>query len=154
MNRYEIRDGQLVPLQDHYVEVDLEDDFETATDSNTLLALRLPNDIDPEDVAGRLDHITAIIVEFPKFADGRAYSQARILRDQYQFRGKIIARGDVLPDQIFFMVRCGIDSVELASNNIDVYQRALGTFSHVYQRGSDTIEPVFAKRQNYPLRVD
>ena len=153
MNRYDISDGQLLPTDIHYIEMGLDDGAPTTDDPNALLALRLPNAADPEDIVPFLDWIAAVIVEFPKFADGRAYTQARILRDYYQFRGRIIATGDVLPDQLFFMVRCGIDVIEVEANNLDTYQRALGSFSHVYQRASDALEPISVKRQKPNLSV-
>ena len=60
---------------------------------------------------GRLHALVAL--EFPKFTDGRAYSQARLLRERYGYRGEIRAVGDVLRDQLRFMARSGFDAFEL-----------------------------------------
>ena len=46
---------------------------------------------------------------FAKFADGRAFSYARLLRDRFGFKGEMRASGDVLIDEISFMLRCGFD---------------------------------------------
>ena len=62
-------------------------------------ALELPNDADP--MAADLTGITRIDLHFPKFTDGRAYSQARLLRQRRQFSGEIRATGDVLIDQLY-----------------------------------------------------
>ena len=70
-------------------------------------ALELPNDADP--MAADLTGITRIDLHFPKFTDGRAYSQARLLRQRRQFSGEIRATGDVLIDQLVHMARCGFD---------------------------------------------
>ncbi len=61
-------------------------------------------------LAADLAHVTAIAVNFPKFADGRGYSTARILREDLGFAGEIRAIGDVLIDQIALMRRCGFDA--------------------------------------------
>ncbi|MBF5004382.1 DUF934 domain-containing protein [Diaphorobacter caeni] len=67
----------------------------------------LPNDADPLalDLAG----VERIDLDFPKFTDGRAFSQARLLRQRRQFTGEIRATGDVLIDQLVQMARCGFD---------------------------------------------
>lgn len=62
------------------------------------------------EVIGDLDNLNLIQVTFPSFADGRAYSTARLLRDRFGFKGEIRAGGDVLLDQLQAMQRCGIDS--------------------------------------------
>jgi uncharacterized protein (DUF934 family) len=61
-----------------------------------------------------LERIELIALRFPRYADGRNYSTARILRDRLGFRGRIRARGDVLRDQIGFMRRAGFDSFEIS----------------------------------------
>ncbi|WP_159968011.1 DUF934 domain-containing protein, partial [Raoultella sp. 18098] len=69
--------------------------------------LDMPNDADPlvQDLAG----IDRIDLHFPKFTDGRAFSQARLLRQRRKFQGEIRATGDVLIDQLVQMARCGFD---------------------------------------------
>ena len=52
---------------------------------------------------------------FAKFADGRAFSYARLLRDRYGFRGELRAIGDVLIDEIPLMLRCGFDSFDVTN---------------------------------------
>lgn len=71
-------------------------------------------DAAPDELAADLPSIDLIAVEFPKFTDGRGYSIARLLRDRLGFKGELRAVGDVLPDQVLFMQRCGFDSMQLA----------------------------------------
>ncbi|MBA5778311.1 DUF934 domain-containing protein [Stappia sp. F7233] len=64
---------------------------------------------------GRLEAVALIAIEFPKFSDGRGYSSARLLREKHGYQGELRAIGDVLLDQIPFMIRCGIDSFEVVN---------------------------------------
>lgn len=65
---------------------------------------------DPEPLADDVHRLDLVVLQFPKFTDGRAYSQARVLRVHLGFGGILRAIGDILPDQLEFMRRCGIDS--------------------------------------------
>jgi uncharacterized protein (DUF934 family) len=64
---------------------------------------------------GELAQRPLIALAFDKFADGRAFSYARLLRDRYGFRGELRAIGDVLIDEIPFMLRCGFESFEVTN---------------------------------------
>jgi len=101
----------------------------------------------PESVAGDLDALSIIAVNFPKFADGRGYSTARLLRERYGFRGEIRAIGDVLHDQLFFMTRCGIDAFAVrADKDIEAALAGLRVFSDAYQAAVDQPQPLFRRR--------
>jgi uncharacterized protein (DUF934 family) len=54
-----------------------------------------------------------VALAFAKFADGRAFSYARLLRDRFGFKGEMRATGDVLIDEIPLMMRCGFTSFEV-----------------------------------------
>lgn len=69
------------------------------------VGVRLPNTADVTELAEDLPKLAVVALEFPKFSDGRAYSQARLLRERFGYRGEIRAVGDVLRDQLFFMAR-------------------------------------------------
>ena len=75
-------------------------------------AVSLANTDPVEDLAPHLGRLRLIVLEFPKFSDGRAYSQARLLRGRMGYRGELRATGAVLQDQVAFMLRCGFDSFE------------------------------------------
>ena len=101
----------------------------------------------PEAIADDLQHFAVIGVDFPKFADGRAYSTARLLRERYGYRGEIRAIGDVLQDQLFFMKRCGIDAYAVrADKDINAALAGLRVFSEAYQAAVDQPQPLFRRR--------
>ena len=108
----------------------------------------MPTD-DPLALAGRLDGLAVIAVEFAKFSDGRGYSIATLLRSRLGFKGEIRAVGDVLIDQLFAMARCGIDSFALRGDqDVEVAKRAFETFPAVYQWAADERDFVLATQAN------
>lgn len=107
------------------------------------------NGDDPiEETAADLDHFPVIAVHFPKFADGRGYSLAALLRQRYGYRGELRAVGDVLHDQLFFLQRVGFDAFALHPEKDAAYALAAGfsTFSERYQGASDQPLPLFRRR--------
>jgi len=71
----------------------------------------------PEEIAGDLDRLALVALDFPSFGDGRAYSSARVLREHHGFAGEIRAVGDVLLEQLHLMDRSGFDAFEVASDD-------------------------------------
>ncbi len=74
------------------------------------VALQVDPTVDLSPTADALDRLAAIVIPFSKFSDGRGYSLARRLRDEFHFKGEIRATGDVLLDQLPLMLRCGFDA--------------------------------------------
>lgn len=109
-------------------------------------ALVLGNDVVVEEINGDLLQFDTIILSFPSFADGRAYSQARILRERVGFKGEVRARGDVLYDQVSFMRRCGFDVFEVTSERAAALNAALREFSFAYQTSADAAAPIWRRR--------
>ncbi len=109
-------------------------------------ALVLPNTADVGEIAPVLAHFSAVILEFPSFRDGRAYSQARLLRERCGYAGEIRARGEILRDQALFMARAGFDAVEIAEERASGAVAALREFSAFYQQGADGSAPVWRRR--------
>jgi uncharacterized protein (DUF934 family) len=104
----------------------------------TALGIRLHSDQSPDLIAADVAHFAVVALEFPKFRDGRAYSYARLLRERYGFKGELRAVGDVLLEQLFFMIRVGFDAFELDSAEpLRDYQTALADFSVWYQPTGD-----------------
>ena len=96
----------------------------------------LPNAADMADLDALPGSLSLVVLEFPAFTDGRAYSQARQLRTKLGYRGELRASGDVLADQAAFMVGVGFDSFEIAPDqSLDVWTRASRSMSLAYQRG-------------------
>ena len=102
------------------------------------LGVRLRSDQSPETIAADLARIALVALEFPKFRDGRAYSHARILREHHAFQGEVRAVGDVLMEQLHFMLRSGFDAFELAADDpLTQYETAKSEFSVWYQPTGD-----------------
>ncbi len=106
--------------------------------------LSLTNYADPMQQA--LQDIQTIELHFPKFTDGRAFSQALMLRRRCGFTGDIRATGDVLIDQLSQMQRCGFSSAVLrADQDIAKGQQLLAHFSAFYQGDVTQPQPLFAR---------
>jgi uncharacterized protein (DUF934 family) len=102
------------------------------------LGIRLRSDQSPELIAADVAHFRVVALEFPKFRDGRAYSYARLLRERYGFEGELRAVGEVLLEQLFFMMRVGFDAFEVVSADpLRDYQTSLADFSVWYQPTAD-----------------
>ena len=100
--------------------------------------LVLDNTEDVTRLGERLDGIELIILQFPKFTDGRAYTQARLLRERLGYTGELRAAGQVYIDQIPFMLRCGFDSFESEQKGFaEALAKARTLFSVVYQPTGD-----------------
>lgn len=113
-------------------------DREALSASGALLAVRLDPAGHPEDIAADLHMFAMIALEFPSFADGRAYSHARILRGQMGFSGELRACGDVLRDQFLFLHRCGFDALEVKKEaDAAAWARSVGAVSAAYQPALD-----------------
>lgn len=88
-----------------------------------------------------------ISINFPKFADGRGYSAARLLRERFVYKGELRATGDVLIDQLYFMKRCGFDTFALRDDQIvEDAIAAFSTFTVNYQNDANDQQPLFRRR--------
>ena len=117
-------------------------DASSASTGSSERVITLANDADPREL--KLDGIERIDLHFPKFTDGRAFSQAFLLRRRLGFTGEIRATGDVLIDQLLQMQRCGFDAAVLRSDqNQDIAQRQLQRYPAFYQGDALTPEPHF-----------
>jgi len=106
--------------------------------------LELANDADPRDVS--LAGIDRIDLQFPKFTDGRAFSQAFLLRRRLGFKGEIRATGDVLADQLQQMARSGFNSAVLrADQDLSIAERQLARYAEFYQGDAVQAKPHFLK---------
>lgn len=118
----------------------------TLRQRGTLVGVRLLNTANVADLVDDLPALALITLEFPKFADGRAYSQARLLRERYGYQGEIRATGDVLRDQLFFMTRSGFDAFELrADRSLEDALEAFNDFSESYQPAADQPLPLYRR---------
>ena len=100
-----------------------------------------------ELLAADLSRFALIAADFSGPSEGRGYSQARLLREQWKFGGELRAIGYVRRDQLFFMARCGFNSFELPDSDIEDAHTALRTFSRAYQPSNDLGLPLKLRRR-------
>ena len=115
----------------------------TTTHQNVVV---LPNDADPLKVG--LDGVDRVDLNFPKFTDGRAFSQAFLLRRRLGYTGEIRATGDVLVDQLAQMERSGFNVAVLrADQDMAIAQRVLAAYPGYgvgkYQGDAVDVQPHF-----------
>lgn len=104
----------------------------------------------PEALADDLARIAVIAVNFPKFADGRGYSSAALLRSRYGYSGELRAFGDVLRDQFNYLTRCGFDALQPRADRytdaqLDAALASLADFSKPYQASVADPQPLFRR---------
>lgn len=103
-----------------------------------------------QDVLVLRDHLPTlpiVILCFGAFADGRSFSQARILRDQLDYLGEIRAAGAYMQDQLFYLSRCGVNSFLLPADvKVESALQSLNDFSDSYQAACDEPQPLFRRR--------
>jgi uncharacterized protein (DUF934 family) len=93
-----------------------------------------PNNKNVADLAPFLDRLAVVALVFPNFKDGRGYSQARLLRERYGFRGELRATGQILRDQFVFLVRAGFDALDVAkAADAEAFASALARYTVFYQ---------------------
>jgi uncharacterized protein (DUF934 family) len=165
-----VENGQIVP--DRYVYVGADEpipdrapvivpaqrflaDADALTRRDGSLGVIWPNDRRIAELAPWLGHLALVALHFPKFRDGRAYSQARLLRETYGYRGTLRATGDVLRDQFHFLIRAGFDSFEVKKPaDARVFAEAASRYSVVYQPGADGRVPASRRRAQRVLADD
>jgi len=99
------------------------------------LGVRFGNTDRPEALEGFLHGLAVIVLPFPAFNDGRAYSIARRLREM-GYAGELRATGNVLPDQLQFMQQVGFDAFEIGERfPLETWRKASRQMSLAYQRG-------------------
>jgi uncharacterized protein (DUF934 family) len=116
--------------------------------------LEIANTEDPRTLD--LTGVARIDLNFPKFTDGRAYSQAFLLRRRLGFQGEIRATGDVLIDQLVQMERTGFDVAVLREDqHLEFAQRQFDRYRGFYQGDAVTVSPRFVTHpQPAPATAD
>jgi uncharacterized protein (DUF934 family) len=106
-----------------------------------------PNNRDLDDLVPYLDRFAAVALVFPSFRDGRAYSQARLLRERHGYGGELRATGQVLRDQFVFMSRAGFDAFEVKKDaDADAFAATVQRYSVFYQPTGDGRVAAFNRR--------
>jgi uncharacterized protein (DUF934 family) len=122
---------------------------ETLHSRNGPIGIALAGDQPPALIEADVARFELIVLDFPTFKDGRAYSQARLLRERYGFTGELRATGDILRDQFLFLHRCGFDAFEVTTpDSAAAWEAALAEISVTYQPGTDDRTPANVLRQS------
>jgi uncharacterized protein (DUF934 family) len=110
------------------------------------VGVALPNTVDVTLLRTELPRWSLVALQFPKWTDGRAYSQARLLRARLGYAGQIRAIGEVLVDMLPLLERSGFDAARLREDqSVDAARRALGHFAGYYQGDANNARPRFLR---------
>ena len=114
------------------------DDPQTLSRRAGKIGVIWPNNRDVDDLVPWLDRLAAVALVFPTFRDGRAYSQARLLRERHGYDGELRATGQVLRDQFVFMLRAGFDAFEVKKqSDAEAFAATTQRYSVFYQPTGD-----------------
>jgi uncharacterized protein (DUF934 family) len=143
-----LEDVESLPTGDIYVPLE---EWVNARDKlfgrNSRLGVALKNTDDVTLIQDDLESLDLIVLEFPKMADGRAFTQARLLRERLGFKGEIRATGDVLHDQLFYMQRCGFNAFELRDGqDVTGSLKAFTEMNVTYQPAADEEFPIWRRQ--------
>jgi uncharacterized protein (DUF934 family) len=110
-------------------------------------AVWLGPDDEVESLVPWLGSLPLIALDFPNFRDGRAYSQAYLLRSRFGWAGELRAVGDVLRDQLSHMRQCGFDSFAVREDkSAEDALKGLAGMSVLYGRSVIEPRPLFRRR--------
>jgi uncharacterized protein (DUF934 family) len=135
-----VADGEAVPDGEHAIVgfARWQAERDAFAGRNARIGIRLANTDDVQALAEDIARIGLIALEFPKFNDGRAYSQARLLRERLGFTGELRATGQVLRDQYPFMRRCGFDAFEVSEGTtVEAFRKSEAMITRCYQPAGD-----------------
>lgn len=114
-----------------------------------------PNDADIEDLAADLSRLSLVALQFPKWVDGRAYSQAHLLRNRLRYSGEVRATGEVLVDMVPLLARTGFDAAVLRHDQSqEAAERALHFFPGHYQGDTQEYRPLFNRPAGEAYRIE
>jgi uncharacterized protein (DUF934 family) len=116
--------------------------------AHAAVGVLVPNTTDIEAVYAEMADRPLIALQFPAFTDGRALSQATVLRKRLAFKGELRAVGDVIRDLVFWLGRCGFDSiVPRQDQSLEGCRAALRELTVAYQAAADDHTPVWMRRR-------
>lgn len=101
----------------------------------------------PKALLDNIHRFPLIAIKFSSFVDGRGFSMGTLLRERYGYAGELRAIGNIIPDQLFYLKRCGFNAFSMAEGvDLTVACSALKDFSESYQEGYDQPVPLFSRR--------
>uniref|UniRef100_Q07QS0 Uncharacterized conserved protein UCP030820 n=1 Tax=Rhodopseudomonas palustris (strain BisA53) TaxID=316055 RepID=Q07QS0_RHOP5 len=122
---------------------------------NSPVGVIWPNNRNVEELVPYLDRLDAIALVFPTFRDGRAHSQARLLRERHGYRGELRATGQVLRDQFVFLLRNGFDAFEVKKQaDAEAFAATAARYSAFYQPTGDSHRPGALQRRRLARKAE
>jgi len=116
-------------------------------DHDGQIGVWIEGNTDIEAIVEPLLELPLIAINFPKFADGRGFSIARLLRGRYKYQGELRAIGGFIRDQLYLLKRCGFDAFKFIDNTeLSEAAKSLKDFSETYQVSADEENPLFRRR--------
>jgi uncharacterized protein (DUF934 family) len=120
--------------------------------AGVITGVTVANTVDIETLAADLPRLALVVLCFPKWVDGRAYTQARLLRSRFRFAGEVRATGDVLVDMVPLLARTGFSTAQLRPDQrVEAAERALGFFAGHYQ--GDVLQPLPAFQRDLSVEL-
>ena len=111
------------------------------------LGIWLEGHAEIEQIIEPLLDLPLIAINFPKFADGRGFSSARLIRERYNYSGELRAIGGFIRDQLYLLKRCGFNAFQFSDENeLSDAAESLKDFSENYQVSVDQENPLFRRR--------
>ncbi|RLA47587.1 MAG: oxidoreductase [Gammaproteobacteria bacterium] len=139
-------DHMLVPVQ-YWLDTLPDSDANSVCNDQHASGIWLDSDIELEPLADHISTWDCIGIHFQTFMDGRGFSLARLLREQYNYRGELRAFGNIIPDQFYYLARCGFDTFLLEDYSPDFDPLPyLNNFTVSYQGSVDQPQPLFRRR--------
>lgn len=115
------------------------------------VGVEVSGDVKLEELEPFLPRLGLIVVRMNNMRDGRLFSLGRLLRERYGYTADMRAAGDLIPDQMLFLLRCGFTSFEVKDGfPIDSLRRSVAAYTHWYQRVANSATPVFDLRHGSP----
>lgn len=106
----------------------------------------IDSDEEIETLSEDINQLPLLAVNFPGFMDGRSFSTSRLAKERYGFKGEVRAIGNFIRDQLFYLKRCGVDTFQSESLDLEEAKASLSDFSDVYQAAIDQPRPLFLRR--------
>lgn len=114
----------------------------------TPLGIQLTSEQTPGEIRDDLEHFAVVALDFPTFADGRSYSNARRLRDRFNYTGEVRATGEILRDQYLALKRCGFDALVVRQGETEAdWEKAVNAISVPMQPALDDKPTAMSLRQ-------
>lgn len=109
------------------------------------------SDASVEAITPHVNQLKVIAIDFPAFTDGRGFSLAAQLKGELSFQGELLAKGQFIQDQLFYLRRCGFDGFLFDDGEINAQQlqsmtESLADFTEVYQASVDQPLPLYRRR--------